>query len=102
MISITVQRQPGDKPGPEITDALITSEVAAVERSRVEIDKACSHRQSHALTGPHRSMIWPGALVEVHGPRQTWRGLVKRCAITIARDGDNFSAERHLEIERQL
>jgi len=102
MIAVTVQRAPGDKPGPDITDPLLTADPAAVERGRNEIDAVCTNRATGTCSGPHRLFVQPGALVEYQGLRETWRGMVRRCAITITRDGDSFSATRSLEIEREL
>jgi hypothetical protein len=102
MISVTVQRAPADKQGPDISDNLLTSEAAAVERGRNEIDAVCSNRATFTCTGPHRRFVRPGTVVEYHGRRATWRGIVRRCAITITRNGESFSADRALEIEREL
>jgi hypothetical protein len=102
MIAVTVQRSPGDKPGPDIIDPLLTADQAAVERGRNEIDGACSSRSIFTCTGPHRRFVLPGTIVEYQGSRETWRGMVRRCAITITRDGNTFYATRALEIERAL
>lgn len=102
MIAVTVQRAPGDKQGPDITDPLLTSDQAAVERGRNEIDAQCSNRSTVSCTGPHRLFVRPGLIVEYQGLRETWRGMVRRCALTVTRDGDSFSADRSLEIEREL
>lgn len=95
-----MQRAPADRPGPDITDPLLTSETAALERGRTEIDANCSDRATVSVSGPHRRWVQAGALVEFHGRRSTWKGIVNRCALTITRDGDNFTATRSLEIER--
>ena len=102
MISVTVQRAPADKQGPDISDPLLTSDAAAVERGRNEIDAACSNRETFTCSGPHRRFVRPGTVVEYHGRRATWRGIVGRCAITITRDGKKFTAVRSLEVEREL
>lgn len=102
MISITVQRQPGDKPGPQITDHLLTTEAVALERGRNEIDALCSNRALVSCTGPYRRFILPGTLIEYQARRSTFRGIVRRCALNVSRDGDRFSAEFALEIEREL
>lgn len=101
MISIIVERSPADRTGADIVDPLLTSEPAALERGRNEIDAQCSDRSIVTATGPHRRWIKPGTLVEYHGQRSTWRGNIIRCAITITRDGDNFTADRALEMERE-
>lgn len=100
MISIIVERPPANRTGPDITDPLLVTEAAALERGRTEIDANCSDRATVSVSGPHRRWVRPGALVEFHGRRSTWRGIVTRCALTITRDGDNFTATRSLEIER--
>ena len=101
MIQITVQRPPGDKPGPDITDQLLTSEPAARERGRIEIDKNSSTRVLVTVSGPYRSWLAPGSLVAYHGRRESYSALVRRCALTISRDGDSFSATRSIELERE-
>ena len=101
MISIIVERAPADRTGADIVDPLLTSEPAALERGRNEIDAQCSDRVVVNASGPHRRWINPGTLVEYHGQRNIWRGILTRCAITITRDGDNFTADRALEMERE-
>lgn len=102
MISVTVQRAPADRQGQDITDPLLTAAHAAVERGRNEIDAQCSNRALVQTTGPHRLFVRPGTLVAHTGRRASWRGMVRRCAITISRDGDQFTADRSLELEREL
>lgn len=101
MILINVQRSPADTPGPDIASPLLTSELAARERGRVEIDHESTNRLMVAASGPCRGWVAPGSLVEYHGRRGTWRGLVIRCGITISRSEGGITAERHLEIERE-
>ena len=101
MIQITVQRQPADTPGPDITDQLLTSEPAARERGRVEIDKNSTSRVMVTVSGPYRSWLAPGSLVAYHGRRGSFPALVRRCALTISRDGETFSATRSIELERE-
>jgi hypothetical protein len=102
MISVTVQRKPGDRPGPDITDQLLTSDAVAIERGRNEIDAVCSNRALFSCSGPHRRFVAPGTLVEFQGRRVAWFGMVRRTALTVTRDGERFSAEVSLEIEREL
>lgn len=101
MISVIVQRAPADRPGPDITDPLLTSDAAARERGRNEIDATCSDRALVAVAGPFRRWMAPGTLLGYHGRRGAWRGMVRRCALTISRDGDQFSADISLEVERE-
>ncbi|MGD9948920.1 MAG: hypothetical protein AB7U29_10630 [Desulfobulbus sp.] len=101
MISIIVERAPADRTGDDIVDPLLTTEAAALERGRNEIDAQCSDRTIVSVSGPHRRWIQPGSLVEYHGRRSTWSGIITRCAITVNRDGDNFTVDRSLEMERE-
>jgi len=100
MISIIVERSPADRTGPDIVDPLLTSDAAALERGRVEIDANGSDRNLVTVSGPHRRWIKPGTLMEYHGRRGTWRGMVTRCGLTLTRSGDSFTADRSLEMER--
>ena len=101
MISVIVERAPADKQGPDISDPLITSALVAVERGRNEIDANCSSREIVQSAGPYKGFIRPGSMVEVaDSEQQVWRGKVQSCAIVITRDGDSFSADTNLTIER--
>jgi hypothetical protein len=102
MISLIVERAPADRTGADIVDPLLTSETAALERGRNEIDGSSSHRETVSISGPHRRWISPGGLVEYHGRRATWRGMITRCALTITRDGSGFTADRSVEVERAI
>ncbi len=101
MISVIVERAPGDKQGPDISDPLITSALVAVERGRNAIDANCSSRESVSSTGPHKGFVRPGSMVEVaDSEQQVWRGMAMSCAIVINRNGDSFTADTNLVIER--
>lgn len=102
MINVLVQRAPADKQGPDITDNLLTSEAAAVERGRQEIDASCSNRATLSCSGPYRRWLRPGLLVEYQGRRSVRRGMIRRSALTITRDNESFSAQFSLEIEVEL
>jgi len=101
MISIIVERAPADRTGDDLVDPLLTSEPAARERGRNEIDAQSTDRVIQTASGPHRRWVQPGSLVEYHGRRGTWRGKLTRCAITLSRDGSSFTADRSLEMERE-
>lgn len=103
MIEVTVERYPGDHPGPDIVDPLITSAAGARARGNGEIDAAGYNVQIIAANGPLRDdHIAPSALVEVLDiERQAWRGQVERSAITLTRSGTSFSATQSVEIEKE-
>lgn len=102
MISVIVERPPSDRQGPDISDPLITSDAVAVERGRNEIDAACSNREVVSSAGPLSGYVRPGTLVEVaDSERQTWRGMVKSSSIVVSMDGETFTADINLQIERE-
>jgi hypothetical protein len=99
---VEVIRGAGDKLGPEIGDSLITTEAAALERGRVEIDRNSTSRDLVSLSVPFGRWIAPGSLVAVEdSDNQNWRGMVTKCGLSISRESDSLSAETHLEIERE-
>jgi hypothetical protein len=101
MISIIVERPPADRQGDDISDDLLTSATAAVERGRNEIDASCSNRELISSSGPLKDFIRPGALIEVGDmEQQVWRGMVKSVAITVDRTEESFAADINLVTER--
>lgn len=103
MISVIVKRGLGDRPGPDISDPLITSEQVAVDRGTAEIDKNSTDRAMVPTTGPFIGWIPPCSLVNVTEMEGSWRGVVNRCALTfdIGMDGQ-FTARTDLEIEKEI
>jgi hypothetical protein len=102
MIKALVKRGPADRPGPDITNPLITSVQAAVARGRAEIDRNCSHRVLVSSTGPFTGWIKPGALVEVADSEQVaWRGMVRSTALTMAMEDGEYKVDINLTIERE-
>ena len=77
----------GDVLAPQITDALITHEIAARQRgSAVLAAAAITKRQPITVPlltgGTNPGLILPGYLIEVVEPSETWRGLVRGITIT--------------------
>lgn len=102
MIHVIVERQPANRQGPDISDSLITTEAVARERGRNEIDANSTNRYIVTGNGPLLSFIRPGSIVEVQQTsRPPYRAMVRKWALSITRDGDNFSATQSLELERE-
>ena len=102
MIAVIVERPPGDRQGPDISDPLVTSVEAASERGRNEIDRACTNRELVQSSGALATWIRPGVLVEVLDAEQhAWRGMIRSCALVINRGVDSVTADINLEIERE-
>ena len=100
-MQIIVQRPPADRQGPDISDALLTAPMAARERGRAEIDRESTDRVLVQITGPYLGWLSPGSLVEYRGRRGSWRGLARRCALTLSRSEGEFRADHTVELERE-
>jgi|LGOV01.1.fsa_nt_gb hypothetical protein len=100
MISVIVQRQPAGKPGPDISDALITTEAVARERGRNEIDANCSSRKMLTGTGPALAFIRRGKIVEVmQTGRPAARAMVTGWSLDITRTEDSVTVDQTLDLE---
>ncbi len=93
----------GDVLAPQITDPLITHEVAARQRgSAVLAAAAITKRQPITVPlltgGTSPGLILPGYLIEVAEPSETWRGLVRGITITAGMP----TVRQALSVERAL
>ncbi|WP_287804162.1 hypothetical protein [Diaphorobacter sp.] len=77
----------GDLLAPQVTDALITQEVAARQRGSAVLGGA-GNKLTHTMTlplltgGTNPGLIQPGYLIEVNDIGHTWRGLVRGIRVT--------------------
>ena len=102
MISILVTREPGVRPGPDISDPLIVSEAMAIARGTVEIDKSFSNRILISGDGPLTELVKPGAIVSVGDMESgNYVGMVRSYSIKITRNNQNFNADTAIEIEKE-
>lgn len=101
---IEVVRHPGDRRGPDIVDALLTTEQAGIERGRQEIDRNCSNRMIENGNCPQLDYMATGSLVSVTNARGSYRGKLKSWALTIDIDqeGREFSVATSITIEREM
>jgi hypothetical protein len=102
MISVTVQRAPADKQGPDISDPLITTEPVAVERGRNEIDANSTPRQIVTMDVVPIAGLRINRLIEVQdltGP--PWRGLLTAIHISCSQDGGAITDTMTLTVERE-
>jgi len=102
-ISVIVKRAPGDFQGPDISDALISTEAQAVVRGTAEIDKKCSNRVM--VSGSCIFMLWmePGKIVEVDDPQNgKYKGMLRSFARSSDyQGGGKFEAKTSITIERE-
>ncbi len=99
--AITVTRKPADNQGDDISEPLLTSEVAKIARGRGEIDYYCSNRQMVSCQCPQLHFIPTGTLVEVMEEYGAWRGLCRYWSLTLTLEGNVFTADTRLSIEKE-
>lgn len=100
---ITVSRPPEDKPGPDITDPLLTSVPPAIARGTREIDYHSTNRNIESGNCILLPYIATGSLVNVTESVKIYRGKLKSYAviIDISEDGKDFTATSAINIERE-
>ena len=102
MITVLVQRDPANRQGSDITDPLLTSELAAVERGRNEIDANCSSRVQVSMETVPLAGVRPNQLVEVQDiAAPAWRGLLTGMTVRVSRDSEQVNASMTITVERE-
>ena len=103
-MKVIVERQPGDRPGPDIVEALLTSEPAAIARGRREIDHSVAMRAIENGNCPLLPYMETGKLIAVTTARGSYRGKLTMWATTIdiSEDGRDFTATSAVTIEREV
>ena len=99
MIPILVVRGAGDRPGPDISDPLITTPAIAIARGQTEIDRQDTHRQEVVVTGPMLPDIAPGSLVQYGRAGGQLIGKLTAIETTLAVSDDTVTAETTLTLE---
>ena len=85
---------------PVISEKLLTTREAALERGRQELDEQGGHRSVYRLNMPLTKLVLPGSLVEVQDSSQgeSWRGKCVSLSLTVKRG----SVSQSLGIERVI
>lgn len=103
MISIIVERSPGDNQGPDIVDSLIASDVQAIERGRIEVDRQCTNRMIVSGSCPMRSYMEPGKLIQVSDLEQgNYVAMLRSYSFDIRIGAGDFSATTSVVLEKSL
>ena len=98
---ITVRRSADlENQAPVITEKLLTTREAAVERGKQELDEQGANRAVYKLNMPLTKLVLPGSLVEVQDSSQAenWIGKCVSVSLTVKRG----SVSQGLGIERVL
>ena len=99
MIEILVTRGAGDRPGPDISDPLITSVPVALARGSAEINRSMSDRRILSLDLTLMPWTDPGSLVGITSSRgrQVGRLLSMEKEYTVS--ASDFTAACRMSIE---
>lgn len=98
-MAVIVSRTPGDKPGPDIVDSILSSDLAQRERGRAEINLHSVDRILESGTLIGTSFIRPGSLVQITSSREVFKSKVTTFAFTVTNEG-NYDAFSSIESER--
>jgi hypothetical protein len=97
-----VTRLPADKQGPDISDQLLTTVDAQIERGRGEINENSTSRVMVSANCPATAYIEPGSTVCVTDmERGNWYGVVDSWALNIDIKDATIEASTSLVIERE-
>lgn len=99
MIAVLVENPPGGRRGRDVVEPLAVTEQVAAAKGRAELARESSDRMlvSLAAAGP-----WcdPGVVVSMTDPEGgARRGMVRGCALRVARTDDEVTLDVTLDIE---
>jgi hypothetical protein len=101
-MKIDVRRDPGDKRGPDVVDALLVTEAACRARGQQEIDANSTNRVIERGNCPLHSYMETGSLVNVTNDMGSYRGKLKAYSFTIDIQGRDFTCTSSVSIEREM
>ena len=97
-----VTRPPGDKQGPDISDALLTTRDAQIERGRAEINQNSTSRMMVSGNLPAIDYIEPGSTVQITDiERGAYRAVVDSWALTLSINDNQITANSAITFERE-
>ena len=88
--------------GSDISDVLLTTEEAAKERGRVEIDKEYSNRVNSNLELVSPVFLYPGSFLGINEGGEIKNGMIKSLRMSLQKNGNTFSTSTSLTVERNL
>ena len=99
MIEILVKRAPGEKPGPKISDPLITSVPVALAKGSAEINRSYNNRKGLGISTVLMPFVMPGGLVGVTTYKGRRVGKLKSFEKIYQSSASEFTADCRLEVE---
>ena len=85
--------------GPDISDSLLSTEEAARERGRVEIDSSYSNRKMTTCTIQELTFIQPGSILGIVGLSSSSNGILRSTTIRISRNSQNLEVSTSMQVE---
>lgn len=85
--------------GPDISDVLLSTEEAAEERGRVEIDAAYTNRNDVDIKVPSTEFIQPGGVVAVHDGVSESFGILRNIQISVSKTQRDISISSSFRLE---
>lgn len=85
--------------GADISDPLLTTESAANERGRVEIDSVYSNRNNVSIKLTSKDFIQPGQLIEVEDGINISKGLLTAITLKQVATKEKTNVETNLNLE---
>ena len=99
MIEIIVRRDPGDKPGPDISDSLITSVPVALARGAAEINRRSTDRKLLSLSVSLLPFTMPGGLARITTGKGSRVGKLRSMEKEYSLTDSEFRADCRVEVE---
>jgi hypothetical protein len=97
-----VTRPPGDKQGPDISDALLTTVDSQIERGRAEINQNCSSRMQINGNCTISNLVAPGSTVQVTDMENgVYYAVVDSWALNMSINGNQLDASTSIVLERE-
>ena len=102
MLQTIIQRLPGDRPGDDISDPLLTTVEAQMERGRNEIDFHFSNRVKVSGNGPADEYVDPGGLANItDSEKGQYRAMVESCSLVFDIGKKSIQASSSITFERE-
>jgi hypothetical protein len=92
---------PNLKWGEDIVEPLLTSDLAAIERGRVEIDREYTNRVYEDFLRGDLTFFQPGKLYSLVDPDQPAPeiGMIRKVVLNFSREEDSFTAQTNIIME---
>ena len=102
MLQTIVQRLPGDKPGPDISDPLLSTKEAQTQRGRGEINEQSSSRVMCAGNCPASAPVAPCSIARITDAEYgQYNAIIESWALTLNLTGKGFTATSAITFERE-